>query len=295
MSTTVRGLSIALSLALIGVDVFSFVPEGSKLACKKSALAAWKPLPKLRYSCAGAKDEWDEKILKLPARLTALRLLSRQLESFNSAAWWQASTTDLNVCDFQGKAGTLTAEEKENFDSSYVLQLFGDNHIRLVLLPDPCYQTGYAGSVAFLLNRKGAKTFASQALDGYSSRADNSVNVDFAKLNQEEIIEVSTGTGGLHPELTNYYFTIDPKTNRAVPKKLFESEKGLTNEIASALLMNDPVDFELPAEAVALKVIDAHKFAKSFSIYAEDTDGKIDDNGRTLTRKVLKWNGKIYK
>ena len=119
--------------------------------------------------------------------------------------------------------------------------------------------------------------------------------MDFAKLNQEEIIEVSTGSGGLHPEITNYYFTIDPRTNRAVPMKLFAGDNGPTNEINSALLMSDPEDFNLPGEAVTLKVISDGKLAKSFSIYAEDDSGEIDDNGRKLKRTVLKWDGKLYR
>jgi len=57
---------------------------------------------------------------------------------------------------------------------------------------------------------------AAKSLDGFFTRADNAVDIDFAKLGREEIIEISTGSGGLHPELTNYYFTIDPKTNRVV-------------------------------------------------------------------------------
>jgi hypothetical protein len=35
--------------------------------------------------------------------------------------------------------------------------------------------------------------------------------------------------------------------------------------------------------------------APSFSIYIDDANGKIDDNGRTLSRKILRWNGKMYR
>jgi hypothetical protein len=35
--------------------------------------------------------------------------------------------------------------------------------------------------------------------------------------------------------------------------------------------------------------------APSFTIYIDDANGKIDDNGRTLSRKILRWNGKIYR
>ena len=59
--------------------------------------------------------------------------------------------------------------------------------------------------------------------------------------------------------------------------------------------MSDPEDSELPADAFALNVIVSKTLAKSISIYAEDDEGKIDDNGRKLTRTVLKWDGKVYK
>ena len=62
------------------------------------------------------------------------------------------------------------------------------------------------------------------------------------------------------------------------------------------MLMNDPADVGLPTDAIALKIIDAHSLAKSFSIYDEVFEGgEIDDNGRKLNRKVLKWNGKMFK
>lgn len=291
-----RKPSLALCLMLAIINASSSSPQTPRLVCKSSALAALKTIPKLRYSCGGANNEWDEAMLRRPVRIRAIKVLLAQLEKLNTADWWETPTDDLNVCDFRRKVGTLSKQERERFDSDYALPLFGDNHIRIAVLPDPCYQTQYNGANVFLLYRKGARVFATEVIDGFFSRAEDAVNVDFARSGREEIIEVSTGTGGLHPELTNYYFTIDPKTNRAIPKKLFQSDDGPTNQITSALLMSDPEDFDLPAEAVALKVIDNHKLASSFSIYDEVFEGgAIDDNGRKLNRKVLKWDGKIYK
>ena len=34
---------------------------------------------------------------------------------------------------------------------------------------------------------------------------------------------------------------------------------------------------------------------RDFIVYIDDANGKIDDNGRTLSRKVLRWNGKVYR
>jgi hypothetical protein len=44
-----------------------------------------------------------------------------------------------------------------------------------------------------------------------------------------------------------------------------------------------------------LKVFQGQSMAPSFIIYVDDEKGKIDDNGRTLSRKVLRWNGKVYR
>jgi len=284
-----------LILVLLAVNSLPSTLQDPRRVCKKSALAAWKPIPKLRYRCGSAAGDYDEKILKLPVRLHAIKTLERQLEALNSDAWWHTSADDLNVCDFQRKPGVLTEAEDERFSTNYVTPLFGDNNIRLAILPDPCFQTEYSGSNAFVLYRKAGRVFVTEVLDGFFTRAENAINIDFAKLNNEVIIEISTGSGGLHPTLTNYYFTINPRTNRAIPKNLFIGDNGPTNEITSALLMNDPQDFELPADAFALNVIDSKTLAKSISIYAEQDEGKIDDNGRKLTRTVLKWDGKVYK
>jgi len=132
---------------------------------------------------------------------------------------------------------------------------------------------------AFVLFRNAGKVFVSQVLDGYFSRADNSVGLAFAKFNDEEIIEVATGSGGLNPTVTNYYFVIDPHTNQVVPKKLFQGSGGLTNQISSALLLN--------TAAEPLQIVRGNTLAPTFIVYR--------DNGSRVSRKVLRWNGKLYR
>lgn len=296
-TTPVTLFLILLSIAIVGSagPTRSLAQKKEKvLICKGAVLATMKPFPKLRYRC-GQGNDYDEKILKRPDRIQAIKALMLNLETFTNPAWWQADVDDLNICELRKKPGVLSKEEQERLRiGDYPFDLFGDKHIRLVLLTDPCYQTGYGGSNAFLLSRRAGKVTATEVLDGYASRADNSVDIDFANQNNEQIIEVSTGTGGLHPELTNYYFVIDPKTNKAVPKNLFKGDKGLTNDITSTMLMSDPGDVDLPEDAGALGIIRDHKLAPSFSIYDEAETGKIDNNGRKLKRTVLKWNGRFY-
>jgi hypothetical protein len=256
--------------------------QSKRLVCKRTASAAVKPAPELDYPCGGEND-WDEKQLKDPARMAALNRLMTEMSTLADPAWWATSVDELNACDFKGEPGTFTEDERQQFaDGDYWVWLFGNSQIRLLLLPDPCYQTQYSGSNAFILYRKGKEVTVTQVLDGYFSRADKSVSLNFGKLNNELVIEVATGSGGLNPTLTNYYFVIDPVTNRAVPKKLFASKNGPTNEITSAMLFND-----VPGNASPLNIIRGQAFARSFSVYT--------DNGRTLARRIRRWNGQIYR
>jgi hypothetical protein len=282
-----------LILALIALTIpsSSFAQRSNPvLVCKRPVLAALKPKPELSYQCNEQLNDYDEKILKLPERVAAIKTLMSELASFNDAAWWSADTVDLSVCDYTGQAETLTRDQRRSFmNGEYAFWLFGNDRVRLVLIPDPCYQTEYGGSNAFVLYRDGGRVSVSQVLDGYFSRADNPVTMAFAKLGTEEIIEVATGSGGLTPSLTNYYFAIDPRTKHAVPKNLFRGDHGPTNEISSAMM------FGATPATTPLKIIRGRSLAPTFIIYVDSENGKIDDNGRKLSRQLLRWNGKVYR
>ena len=282
---------VAISLLLIVLINFSALAQRRQptLVCRRSVLAALKPIPELKYPCDDQANEWDEKILKLPTRVAAIKNIMSELSSYSDTAWWTADPVDLAVCDFTHEPRVLNAAQRRAFTGGeYLFWLFGNDRIRLMLIPDPCYQTEYGGSNAFLLYRNGARVVVTQVLDGYFSRADNSVNMDFAKLNGEQIVEVSTGSGGLNPSLTNYYFAIDPRTHQAVPRKLFQGDHGLTNEISSAMLLSYNA-------TAPLQIVRSNSLAPSFIIYVDDPKGRIDDSGRTLSRKSLRWNGKLYR
>jgi hypothetical protein len=267
-----------------------------RIVCQPAALAALKPLPKLHYSCGDQSDDSDEKILRVPERIRAKQVLVGQLEALTSAPWWQANPDDLAACSIRLKPGVLTKTMKEKLaEGEHRFQLFGNSHIRLFMSPDPCYQTQYNGAVGYLLYRKGAKVVVSEALDGYFSRADNSVDIEFARMGNEEIVEIITTSGGLNPEETFYFFAFDARTSKAVPKNLFTGDHGPTNQITSAMLFSDPTAWGLPANARELQIIKGNKLANQFSVYFDDNDGKYDDNGRKLSRAVLHWNGHIYK
>ena len=256
-------------------------------SCKQAVFTAFKPLPELKYGCPEGLNDSDYKILHLPERTTAIENLEQDLTSFADANWWLATVAELDTCEIHGRAGELTREEQEKLnDRDYWLRLFGDHQVRLVLTADPCYQTGYNGSNAFLLYRKGAKVFVTKLLDGYYSRIDNSVGFDSANLSGEMLIEISTANN-MPPEFTNYYFTIGRKSNRAIPRKLFKVGAGLSNSISSAIVFSEH-------DAQQNTVIRRDRLAPAFSVYVDDYRGKIDDSGRKLRRVTYRWNGRFY-
>jgi len=289
--------ALLLVLATMGTTTIASFPQHKTKTpvCTAAVLAAYKPMPKLKYKCDPDLADYDAKVLKQANRIGAIKILERKLESFTSPAWWRANVDDLHLCDLHRKPGALSAEEQEKIRiGDYVYDLLGNHSMRLVLLRDPCFYTGFFGSNGFLLYRKAGRVFVTQVLDGFSSRADNPVGLDFADLNGQQIIEISTWTGGLHPSATNYYFALNPKTNRAVPKNLFQGEKSLTNEISSDLLMSDPEYLDLPKDAGEINIIRGHKLAPAFSIYNEDEEGKLETLRGKMTRTILKWNGRFY-
>ena len=254
--------------------------------CMQAPFDAHRSFPKLEYDCPGGANDSDDKILKLTQRLAAIGSVIKELETFTNPNWWQASVDELNACSLHKSVGALTAEEKESWlkgDNSF--DLLGNQQMRLVLLADPCYQTGFGGSNAFLLYHKDGKVFVSQVLNGYYSRVDNSVGIDFVKLNGQQLIEVSTANS-MPPSMVYYYFVIDPKTNKALPRNIFKRGTKLTNEIYSEMLLGEPKQFGLPKDAGELNVIRKGRLAPSFSAYEQD--------GKRMKRIVYRWNGRFY-
>ena len=293
MNQTRLAFAFAL-LPLLATNIFT-QKEKPIPVCSQAAFTAFKPFPKLEYECDESLTDYDDKVLKLPQRLAAIRGVMKQLEGFTNETWWGASLDQLNACNIHKTAGPLTDDEKQRWKSGdYDLDLIGNHEMRLALLHDPCYQTGYQGSNAFLLYHKGGKVFVSQLLNGYYSRVDNSAGIDFAKLNGQQIIEVSTANS-MPPSLVFYYFAIDPKTNKAVPKKIFRDGKKLTNEIYSDMLMDEPKGLGLPKDATELNIIRPGRLAPSFSAYEVSDHGRIRGNqNRNLNRIIYPWNGRFY-
>ena len=217
------------------------------------------------------------------------------MESFTNPAWWQTDIRDLNFCEIHGSPGVLTLEEKDKLriGGDYAHRLYGDDHFRLVIVFDPCYQTGFSGSNLFLLYRLQGKVFITQLIDGFYTRIENSIEMNVGGLGSQPIIEIITGNS-MPPRFVNYYFTIDPKTNKAIPKNLFREGKKFTNELHSALLFADPVALGLPPDANILEIVKNKGLVKNFSTFEEDERGAIDNLGQKLRRIVYRWNGRFY-
>lgn len=262
--------------------------------CRPQDYVAFQPLPKLAYECPEDLSDSDDKLLKLPARRAAIKQLLQQLQKLNEPRWWQADVAALNVCDFRGSAGVLSAEEKKQMnEGDYLFQLFGNHQLRVVLVSDPCYQAGYNGSILFLLNRNNGRLAVSPLFDGYYSRVENSVGVGFAQVHGDTIVELETANS-MPPTLINYYFRIDRHSGNAEPYNIFRDGQKSTNQIYSAMLFGTPADFGLPQNARELSVISSNRLARQFSAYREDEQGKLDDNGRKLRRVIYRWQGSYY-
>ncbi|HEX6188614.1 MAG TPA: hypothetical protein VFZ40_11080 [Pyrinomonadaceae bacterium] len=280
---------------LLTVLLFSpvFAQDQAVPVCSEKAFAAVRPLPKLAYECSESLIDSDSRILRLPRRRAALARVVETLRSFTNPVWWETSLAELNACELHGGSGELSEEEKARWRTGDLfVSLMGDEQTRLVLIADPCYQTGFNGANAFVLHRRDGHVFVTQVLDGYYSRADNSVGINFANLKGQRIIEVTTGNS-MPPSLVSYFFAID-RSGRATPKRIFRTDGRLTNEIYSAMLMAEPRDLNLPAGASELNIIRSRRLAPRFSAYEEHERGPIDAQGRRLRRVVYRWNGRFY-
>jgi hypothetical protein len=284
--TLIRQITVLIAAVFISNVVAVAQKQRSVPICRQTAFSALKPLPKMDYECPEGLNDYDEKILPLPARLASIRDVVKELQGFTDAAWWQSTVDELNACEVHGGVGELTDDEKQRWrDGDLTINLIGNQQARLVIIADPCYQTGYGGSNAFLLYRNGAGITISQVLNGYYSRVDNSLGIGFANLGTDQIIEIST-SNSMPPSMVSYFFVIDPKTKTAMPKKLFKDGNRLTNEIYSAMLVSEEASSgqNRPAE---LEIIKRHQLAASFSAYRDTGD-------RHLKRVVYRWNGKFY-
>lgn len=281
-----------ISIIFLASLLFSAQVFGQATVCKKTALAALKPIPKFQYDCGG--ESVSNAVLETNRR-SAINLYTKTLEKLTAADWWQTDVDDLRICDFRQKDGSLSEEEQAKYRDEYFPNLFGNRQFRVIAVREPCDQSGFNELSFFLLNRVGSRVFAAQIIDSFVSRADFPIAFKSGVNGVEPIIEIGSTSGGLNPTETNYYFTIDKKTNRAVPKNMFKDEDGKwTNRITSMMLMDEAEDYGLPRGAQSLQIIKNGRLAKTFDIFIYTGERLGSGEYEKFDRRTLRWNGKSY-
>ena len=200
------------------------------LRCTKAALDALKPIPEFEYECAEAQDD----NLKSPERRAALDDYLRELEeTFDDAEWWATPVAELNACSVAKEARALSRSESSDF--AFNIALYGDQSTRLVAVADPCIKYSYRTLNAYVLQRAGGRVYATQVVDAFFTRFDAALAMSAAQLNGERLLIIERteyGGGAFSMVTTAAAYTINPRTHRAVPKKIFREKGKLTNEFA---------------------------------------------------------------
>jgi len=216
-----------------------------------------------------------------------------KLESAVGPRFWAASVDELNACATTKKASTLTAEEQRDIDSNP--QVLGDGSTRLILLLDPCVKYSYITQNGFILQREGPRTYATQVLDAFYSRLDPGVELQLARHNREPVVVIQTNSEPMMTTLfsTFHVYSIDPKSHRAVPKKMFLDHGKLTNEFEFDQYLFD--DEQTQKEWHAPALVQSGKLSLRFTVYVmkKDQDQTLDARSK-FSRKTYVWNGRYY-
>jgi len=150
--TLLRLFSIGAIISSSAGAIVTLAQKKTVNACRQSTFAALKQLPETRIRSPEGRTDSDDKILKSPPRVAALKGLTKEFESFTDLAWWQANVDELNAASYTVSRVRLTDEEKGKLrDGDYEYRLGGNHNMRLLITYDPCYQAGYSGSVISLL------------------------------------------------------------------------------------------------------------------------------------------------
>ncbi|HJQ23059.1 MAG TPA: hypothetical protein VKA60_04025 [Blastocatellia bacterium] len=254
--------------------------------CTAAVLAALKPTPELDYECAAQQDD----NLKSEARQAALKDYLRQLEEiFNNDVWWATSIEELNACAITKEARVLSKDESREF--AFNISLYGDHSTRLISVVDPCIAYSYRTLNAYILQRVGRRVVATQVLDAFFTRFDASLDMDVAQLDGERLIIIERneyGGGPVTMTTTADAYTINPRTHRPQPKKMFKQGGKLTNEIAwEAPPFFDSEVGTLPADGWREPLIVSRgRLAPRFRV-AHPTK-------RGLRYTTYRWTGKYY-
>jgi hypothetical protein len=204
--------------------------QTGRLRCTKRALAALKPAPELDYECAEREDD----NLKSAARQAAMKDYLQELEeTFNDDEWWATPVDELNACSIAKDVRALNEDESREY--RFKIALYGDQTTRLIAVTDPCIHYSYSTLNAYVLERAGGRVVATQVIDAFFTRFDASLDMKVAQLGGERLILIERNGydgGPVAITVTAAAYTINPRTHRPVPKKIFKSGRELTSEMA---------------------------------------------------------------
>jgi hypothetical protein len=283
---TMLAVSFAALLPLHGGATSATPNRERPYRCTKVALAALKPTPKLDYECT---DDDDDNF-KTPERQAAMKDYLRTLEeTFNDNDWWATPVDDLNACSIAKEVRPMTDSENNSF--AYNIYLYGDHTTRLLAVIDPCIKYSYGTLDVYVLQRAGRRVVATQVLDAFYTRFDASLFLEVAQLNGERLILVDRFAHdgfATSLEVTAAAYTINPRTHRAVPKKIFKEAGKLTNEVVWEMPPFYDLGRMLPDKGWrAPEIVRNGRLVSRFSIDYPTRRG--------LRRQAYVWNGKYYR
>ncbi|MEW6129362.1 MAG: hypothetical protein AB1757_20145 [Acidobacteriota bacterium] len=255
------------------------------LRCTQAALDSIIEMPELEYECIG--NEEDD--LKSLERRKAMQEYLQAIESnFADKAWWATSVEQLNACAIAKEARALTKSEGDDFEMN--IHLYGDGQTRLVSVVDPCIHYSYSTLNTYILERVGEQVFATQILNAYYTRIDAALALDVAEHQGERLLFVTTNTsdGMMPPDLFTTFkvYTINSRTHRAVPKKIFKENSKLTNEFRFDQYLFTGRDAHLANRWQPPKIILNRSLAPRFYVYTP--------RKHRLVRETYIWKGRYY-
>ena len=259
------------------------------MRCTDAASKAPKPIPEFNYECSEGSNEDN---LKTVERHDALKAYLKEIEkTFADPAWWATPVDDLNACSTIKEVRAMTDDERNGFlrgDNS--IGIYGDQSTRLITVTDPCIKYSYITLNAYVLQHVGNRVYATQVLDAFFSRADNSVAMEMADNHGERLLFIESRTvDGMMPPMpyTTYsVFSIDPRTHRAVPKKIFKKGHKLINRFRVDDYMPEEEDVKPMRNYRSPEIIHNDKLSPRFYIY------KLGNHH--LYRSAYIWNGRYY-
>jgi len=154
----------------------------------------------------------------------------------------------------------------------------------------------YITQNGFILQHASGRSYATRVLDAFYSRLDPGVELQLARHNGSPVVVVETNSEPMMNTLfsTFHVYSIDPRTHRAVPMKLFINGGKLTNEFEFDEYLFDNEQTMRQWHAPVL--VRNGRLSPRFTVYTMKKDEEqAADAASKFSRKTYVWNGRYYK